>query len=570
MHRHTQAHFNLALRLLLAAALFAGLAAVLPTSVARAATITVNTTNDEVNNDGDCSLREAIIAANTDTAVDACPAGSGADTIRLPAGNYVLSIAGAIEDAAQTGDLDITEDLTLTGAGRANTTIDANGLDRVIQIFGSTVEIAGVTLTGGNTNPQAGSGIYLGAGGALTLNASRVTNNASQRGIYALSSAVSLNVINSRIDNNVGGGIYTLAPTTIVNSVISNNNDDSSGGGIYAEVTLTIVNSTISGNSADTHGGGLLSNSTTQLYNVTIANNTADSDANGVGEGGGIFVNSGTLTVRNSIIAGNFDNSPSTQHPDCSGTLTSQGYILVENTTLCTIVGSPFGNITGVSPDLGPLQNNGGNTLTHALLAGSPAIDAGNPLGCADENSIDLTIDQRSYARPIDGDGDGNARCDMGAYEYNSPGTPTATNTPTATRTSTPTATPTPSGTATRTNTPTSTGTACCAPTLTPTRTATPSATPTRTPTATASATPSPTRTPTATPTATRTNTPGPSPTRTATSTMTRTPTATPTATRTLTATPTRTHTPGPSPTATNTPDPSAVSFQVYLPLILK
>ena len=90
-----------------------GLLAVLPVvflsqnRAAHAAVVTVNTTDDELNSDGDCSLREAIIAANTDTAVDACPTGSGADTINLPAGRYTLTVLGAGENAAATGDLDI-------------------------------------------------------------------------------------------------------------------------------------------------------------------------------------------------------------------------------------------------------------------------------------------------------------------------------------------------------------------------------------------------------------------------------------------------------------------------------
>src|SRR5437870_3850242 len=89
------------------------------------ATITVNTTEDELTVDGNCSLREAIQAANTDSAVDACPAGSGADTITLPVGTYTLTIPGANEDANQTGDLDNARDLTINGAGAAATIIQA-------------------------------------------------------------------------------------------------------------------------------------------------------------------------------------------------------------------------------------------------------------------------------------------------------------------------------------------------------------------------------------------------------------------------------------------------------------
>lgn len=564
---------------------WAGLALALlifTTPTARAATITVNTTADEVNNDGDCSLREAIIAANENRAVSGCPAGSGADTIRLPAGNYVLSLAGTGENAALTGDLDISEDLTITGAGRANTTIDANGIDGVIQIFNALAQLSDLTVTGGETGSFAGSGIYLGVNGALTLSNSRVTNNSPQRGIYSVPTAGPLIISNSRIDNNTGGGLYTQTATTIVNSVIYDNTNDSSGGGIHHNLsTLTLINSTISGNSAAIHGGGLLNSGETQLYNVTIANNTADSDSSGGGDGGGIFQNSGSLTAKNSIVADNIDNSSTgTLHPDCSGVLSSAGYNLIETTTGCIITGDTTGNRLNLLPFLGPLQNNGGQTQTHALLVGSPAVNAGSPLGCLDQNGGLLTTDQRGYVR--------NGTCDMGAYEYDSAGaatpTPTATRTPTATPTPTPTATQTRPPTATATRTPTATATntpipptatATRTPTATQTPTFTPSATATRTPTPTATFTRTPTTTPTHTPTRTPTATPTHTPTRTPTAT--RTPTRTPTATRTPTYTPTVTGTrpsptPSATPTATQTPTPVAAPDPnwIYLPIIEK
>jgi CSLREA domain-containing protein len=507
-----------ALRLSLAAALIVGVAfAIRPALILRAATIMVTTTVDDVAVNGNCTLREAIIAANTDAAVDACPAGNGADTIRLPAGNYVLTVAGTNENAALSGDLDISADLIINGAGRANTIIDANGIDGVFQIFGASAQFSDLTVRGGATGNFAGSGIYLGVNGSLILNNTRVANNSPQGGIYSLPTAGPLTITNSRIDSNTGRGLFIQTATTIVDSAIFNNTGDADGGGIYASSVLTITNSTISGNSANTHGGGLIvASSETWLYNVTITNNTADADGNSLGNGGGVYINgpSGSLTARNSLIAGNLDNSSTgSQYHDCSGPFTSEGYNLIEDTTGCTITGDTTGNVIGLDPRLGPLQNNGGSTLTHALQANSPAIDAGQPSGCVDPNGAVLITDQRGFARPIDGDGNGNARCDMGAFERLSPGAPTPTNTATPTRT--PTATPT--HTATATNTATST--------------------PTSTPTATI------TRTPTATPTNTR----GPSPTH----------TSTPTATSTCT--------PGPDADCASTPTPTP-AYQVYLP----
>src|SRR5687768_15112228 len=97
---------------------------------AQAATITVTTTSDELNADGDCSLREAIRAANSNTQVDTCPVGTSTDVINVPAGTYLLTIAGRDEDAAASGDLDLLGDITLNGAGVAATIIDGNQLDR--------------------------------------------------------------------------------------------------------------------------------------------------------------------------------------------------------------------------------------------------------------------------------------------------------------------------------------------------------------------------------------------------------------------------------------------------------
>lgn len=536
--------------------------------VARAALITVNTTADEYNTDGDCSLREAIIAANTDTVVDACPTGSGADTIDLPAGLYILSIAPTGSDDAATGDLNITADLTLAGAGPVITTVEANGLDRVFNISGgSHVSISRLTVQGGNTT-TTGSGLRVSGASTLNLTTVRVNSNVGSQAIYVISGS-SLNIFGSRIESNTGGGVY-LQPNTITSirdSTLSNNIGSNGGGAINSLGTLTLVNSTLSGNTSDSSGGGLLNTGVASLYNVTIVSNTVSITSGGA-TGGGIYNGTNaTLTLRNSLIANNIDASTLQVFNDCSGTVTSEGYNLIEDTTGCTINGTTTGNITGVDPNVAALANNGGPTFTHALNTGSPAINAGDILGCRDQANSLLLTDQRSYLR--------NGVCDIGAYEYNSPGqatptptpTQTSTSTPTNTSTSTPTRTPTPTNTATATRTPTATPThtstptptatcvlgpdfGCITPTATVTATNTPTFTPTATATATSTSTSTPTSTPTRTPTLTPTNTPGPSP------------TSTPTATATCA--------PGPdfgcaTPTPTSTPN-----HWLYLPLVLK
>lgn len=493
-------------RLLTAAALIAALIwTATPAPPARAATITVTTTTDEYNTDGDCSLREAIRAANTNSAVDACPAGSGADTLLLPAGHYALSIAGPGEDANLTGDLDLLGDLVITGAGAASTTVDANGLDRALHVHGpGPVEITGVTIQGGSAG-----GVSLSVT-SLTLIRSRVRGNTTNAGLSVSGGGASLTLLNSRVEDNTGGGIFVTSGATalIRDSTLSGNTLANSGAGLSNYGTATLINSTLSGNSATQNGGGLSNAGTALLFNVTLASNLADSDSNGVGSGGGLHNLPGaSLTLRNSLIADNVN--------DCSGELTSAGYNLIEDATGCVITGDLTGNLIGLGANLGPLQNNGGATFTQALLAGSPAIDAGDLLGCVDQNGALLGVDQRGYARLN--------RCDIGAYEYDSPGTPTPTATPAGTPTATPTHTATPSRTSTH-----------------------PLIPPTHTRTATLTLTPAETRTPT--------NTPSPTPTRNCTPSVDNPPcTATPSGTLSATPSATATRTPSalPSPTGT-------------------
>ena len=562
---------------------------------AGAATITVNTTQDTIDNRGDCSLREAIIAVNENRVVDGCSGDKGENAIMLPPGTYVFKLAGSGEDDAQTGDLDITGDLTLNGDGHADTIIKAAGLDRVFHLLGGDVTISDVTITGGGGNPGHGGGIAV-DGASFILSDSRVIGNASNGsggGIHANSSS-EVTILNSRIGGNEayesGGGLYSSSSVDILGSTIADNEGSyggglsnsfgemtirnslisgnlgsratSGGGGIYSSGDLIIGNTTISGNSTIHGGGGLIQGGTgsTSLYNVTITDNAADSDGINGGDGGGIFVGpDADLTLKHTIIAGNFDPSAPQLHPDCSGALTSQGFNLIQDVSGCVLGGNNIGNKTGMAPLLDALGNNGGPTLTHALQPLSPAIDAGNSKGCRDENNVLLTTDQRGYVRPVEGKKAGGVVCDIGAFEALSPGAPTATNTAIATSTPTSTATNTPTRTPTATNTPT----------ITATPTNGPSPTPTNTPTVTATATDGPSPTPTDTPTVTATATDGPSPT------STNTPTVTATATDGPSPTPTATATDGPSPTPTATategpsPTPFVPTHWLYVPITL-
>ncbi|MFQ5667267.1 MAG: choice-of-anchor Q domain-containing protein [Candidatus Binatia bacterium] len=350
---------------------------------AHAVTFTVDSTVDAPDGEpgdgtcataeGTCTLRAALQEAN---------ASPDPDSIELPAGTYTLTNAGANEDAAATGDLDILGDLTIVGAATDNSIIRGNGLDRVFDVVGpAVVTISRVTVQDGTALSAAGGGIR--NSGALTLTGVTLRNNAAPMAD--------------------GGGIANLAGATV-----------------------QFTNVTVSGNAAEARGGGIanFSGGTILLLNVTLSNNSATA-------GGGID-NFGSAELRNTIVA----NSPT--GGTCAGAVvTSLGHNLDSGTT-CLF--NAVGDLSDVDPGLGPLQDNGGFTFTHALLPGSTAIDAGDDLDCP-------ATDQRGAPRPADGNADGTATCDIGAFEVQGP-TPTPTGTGGPTHTAPPA---TPTGTPART-----------------------------------------------------------------------------------------------------------------------
>jgi hypothetical protein len=205
-----------------------------------------------------------------------------------------------------------------------------------------------------------------------------------------------------------GAGIWNGGNLVVIDSTLAQNAANYSsgpcpGGGIYnnTNATALIVNATISENSAFNQGGGIMNLGSLWLLNGTLSSNTVVGIlADGPLAGGGVW-NSGRVYSKNTIVAG---NSAPQQGPDFFGTLTSQGYNLIQDTTDCTIAGVTTGNLLGVDPLLGPLQDNGGPTYTQALLQGSPALNAGTSVGAP------LT-DQRGVLRP---QGPG---VDIGAFE---------------------------------------------------------------------------------------------------------------------------------------------------------
>jgi len=429
--------------------------------------LTVNTFDDPTADScfvGACSLREAILYANT--------LGSQA-VIHLPAGLYMLAITSINEDFGLMGDLDINASMRLVGLGAPGSTIiDGKRNDRVIDIHGPNVQVSieNVTLINGYRSlggalkcssavidlkgvaleysiaEQFGGGIFgnectismtdtrvahnyaiLGGGGLAAMDGSFIINGSSIAdndanyngggGIFAENTTLDITsseIIDNQVTGGDGGGIRlssTNSALALKDSLVAGNNSLAIAGGIYAfeGTSLLIRNSTISGNTAGLGSGGVETRIPTTIEYSTIAHNIVTYNTEMFG-GAGLVVNyPGQVSVSNSILANNDDQSINALD-DCAqngeGTITSLGYNLVERNDGCVFGGA--GHITGQDPLLGALQDNGGPTRTHALLVGSPAIDAGTP-------ALPMfSYDQRGagFPRVIFG------RVDIGAFEY--------------------------------------------------------------------------------------------------------------------------------------------------------
>ena len=213
----------------------------MPSPVSASTTIKVTTRADTLARDGRCSLREAIRAANLNRAVSGCPAGSGADTIVLPAGHYTLMIPGRYEDAGLTGDLDIRSNLTIRGVSAAKTVIDGNELDRVFDVSrGSSVHLDRLTVMRGATASYP-SCEHLRSDGGGILNGGRLLVTAS---------VVTANRI-GECGGNDGGGISSSGTLTVRGTTISANSAFGSGGGISSSGDAFLIRDRIIGNLAD-------------------------------------------------------------------------------------------------------------------------------------------------------------------------------------------------------------------------------------------------------------------------------------------------------------------------------
>lgn len=368
---------------------------------------------------GGCTLRAAIMEANV-TAI--------ADTVILHDGDAVtLSIPGLGEDAAASGDLDITAALTVRMANLdspPNAAIDAAGLDRVFDIHGSgNVILRGLVITGGLADGAVGDvhggGIRALGTGSLTLARCEVHHNQARQ----------------------GGGLDVARTTLVEESWIHHNSAywptapaDAFGGGIAATVsgpTLTVVKSTVNDNTLGSAGGGIFSKTTLNIDNSTFDNNSvsavhvenADAHLNHVTISGSVYGyvfhnNSGSHTSRmhNSIV------QALVQSCDIAGSAIdvehhfSLGHVTTTNGTEGCQLAHGNDNLPSTDPMLGSLK------LRHSYLpvrtpnAASEAIDAANPLMGTIAGAC-LPTDQDGIGRPIDVGGGPGPLCDMGAIE---------------------------------------------------------------------------------------------------------------------------------------------------------
>lgn len=369
-----------------------------------------------------CTLRAAIMEANAHAGVDAITVPSDA--------HIVLTRAGRNEDAGVTGDLDITDDLTISVpfAGLVPlASVDAQSIDRVFDILTAVdVTLSGLIITGGLADDAVtwgGGGIRAAGSGTLTISVSELKNNLANAGgaIYVDSqSGRSLSVEYSYLHDNSAAdlgftnafgaaikdhdtGPASGASISINNSTVSNNR--SFGVGYPAAVTvmtpLSISNSTFDGNLS----------TAINVYNADAYLNHVTITGSAYGYKIGSFTGADTSTLRNTIIAGN-------SAADCGiGTnLVAASSYSLDSDDSCRL-GGGTGNLINTDPKLLPLARRPrGLWPVHDLAGNSPALDHGDPLPLGFIGTC-LATDQDGVSRPIDGNGDGTARCDMGAIE---------------------------------------------------------------------------------------------------------------------------------------------------------
>ena len=390
-------------------------------------TLTIDgSTGFDVTVTGDAAGDDVTVVGNVTDVVASFGGTVGASDDLLDDNSRVLNFS------ALTGDLSL-EGLTLTGGRTTGNNLYNYGQGRESTHSGGGIRFASSgslslsnsTLSGNSTSGfyAYGGGIYT-ESGSVSLTRSTLSGNSTSGfdafggGIGTRSGSVSLT--NSTLSGNstsgdaaFGGGIATLTGSVnLTSSTLSDNStsgDDAFGGGIGASAgSVSLANSTLSGNSTsgdDADGGGIRAG----FGSVSLTSSTLSGNAAAMGVGGGVSVRNtianSSFTIANSIVAGNTDNGTAPDlRPDPDSTLTINNSLIGVADLNIGGTGNLIGSLAApIDPLLGPLADNSGPTETHALLVGSPAIDAG-------DDGVTQTEDQRGLARNVNG-------VDIGAFE---------------------------------------------------------------------------------------------------------------------------------------------------------
>ena len=374
---------------------------------------------------------------------------SGAGTLTVSGTRIEGNVAtGASADQGGGGVYNDGAGGTLTLSGVALVSNAASGASGsgggLLNNTGGTAVVTGSTFLA-NTSNRAGGGIEDNAGGGLTVRQTLFQGNRTgsapgNGGALHITGASTVSVDSSRVLSNVavneGGGFWNSGAGSLTVSYSTfTDNRSGSGGGLYQTAgsgTTVLRTSLVNGNRASGAGGGITADGgTITVQNTSVTDNIAASGAGIIANGGQVAVQSATivfnnattvggglrnagtdanaLSVRNSIVSGN--SAPT--GANLSGAITSNGFNLFRTTAGATVTSAPGAgaDLTGVDPQLLPLADNGGPTLTYAVAGTSPAVGAGNTL---------FVIDQRGFTRPTSGG------ATIGAFEFNGTAPPTA------------------------------------------------------------------------------------------------------------------------------------------------
>jgi hypothetical protein len=365
----------------------------------------------------ECTLVDAITAANTGKPQGQCPAGSGGAIIALPESATVT--LGSVAEG-QSATPVIRTPITIRGRGaivERDSALGCAGADpfRLFEVEdGGFLFLQDLHVRNGCVPRAAGGGI-LATGGAVRLEEVRIADGrAADGGGVALAGTASLVAVDTVFESNVasglGGGLAALDPPIWValdRTTLAHNSATSGGGvGLVSDAALELLQVTLSANVATTRGGAVAIDGVAGKVSLsfsTIAGNSAPA-------GSALSWESESVEIHDSLVG---DGSEGESCSSISGTLVASGWNLATDASCSALAGGAIGEVGTLG--LGPLSDQGGLVATHLPLASSPALDAAP--ACTSSNGRLLPSDARGYPRPTDDDSDGEARCELGAVE---------------------------------------------------------------------------------------------------------------------------------------------------------